>query len=173
MRTKCKKEMNSGGVPSFYVDAHVSADALLNALIHLVRHASHAELGDVLSGRSDIGLSAAGQEEAVRVANALARRSPRAIHSSPRRRAAETAHAIASCAQADMHIVDALDEIDFGAWAGARFATLANDPAWHWWNRARSSATPPGGETMVEVVERGVRHIESCTALGTGPSSAA
>ena len=161
--------MNSGRVFSFYVDAHCSACALLNALIHLVRHASHAELGNVLSGRSDIGLSAAGQEEAVRVGKALAPRSPRAIHSSPRRRAVETAHAIASCVKADIHVVDALDEIDFGTWAGARFATLAEDAAWQNWNRARASAKPPGGETMVEVVERGVRHIDSCTALDHGP----
>lgn len=141
----------------------------MSALIHLVRHASHAELGDVLSGRSDIGLSAEGRIQATRVTNALASKGPRAIHSSPRRRARETAQAIASRAKIEMTIVDALDEIDFGAWTGASFASLAADPEWMRWNEARADAAPPGGETMARAVARLVDHVERSAAGDDGP----
>jgi broad specificity phosphatase PhoE len=141
----------------------------VNALIHLVRHASHAQLGHVLSGRSEIGLSTEGRVQAARVASLLASRAPRAIHSSPRRRARETAQALASSLKLEMRIVDALDEIDFGKWTGVSFATLAKDPAWDRWNQARSRAAPPGGETMSRAVARLVDHVERSASEDDGP----
>lgn len=47
-----------------------------------------------------------------------------------------------------------LDEIDFGDWTGQRFADLDGQPAWDHWNRARSTARCPGGESMAEAQAR-------------------
>ena len=38
--------------------------------------------------------------------------------------------------------------MDFGRWTGLGFEALDQDPAWHDWNRLRSLASCPGGETM-------------------------
>ena len=59
--------------------------------ILLARHATHAEVGQVLSGRSEIALSDAGRAEAADLAAMLAKAPVTAIYSSPRRRTQETA----------------------------------------------------------------------------------
>jgi broad specificity phosphatase PhoE len=132
----------------------------LSATVFLARHASHDEVGRVLSGRSDIALNAAGRAEAARLADRLAGVSIAAIHSSPRRRARETANIVAEHHGLPVNNADALDEIDFGAWIGRSFADLDGDPAWARWNVARGSAATPGGEDMAAATVRAVRHIE-------------
>ena len=131
----------------------------MTATLLFVRHGSHDELGRVLSGRSDIGLNASGRAEAAALADHMAQDPPDAIHSSPRRRARETADAVARRTGVPMQVVDALDEIDFGAWTGRSFAELRNDPSWHRWNEARGTAPTPGGETMAEAIARAWRHL--------------
>jgi len=137
------------------------------SVLHLVRHASHAELGGVLSGRSEIGLSARGRAQAEGLAHRLARHRLSAIHSSPRR-ARETAEAVAKAQGLDVEIVDALDELDFGRWMGLSFARLAGDPGWKRWNDDRATACPPGGESMAAAVERAVGHVEATAAAEKG-----
>ncbi len=139
----------------------------MSATVFLARHASHDEVGKVLSGRSAIGLNAAGHAEAARLADRLAGVPIAAIHSSPRRRAHETALAIAARHRLPVEAADGLDEIDFGAWTGRAFAELDGDPAWTLWNEARATATPPSGEGMAAATARAVRHIEA--AAGGGP----
>lgn len=140
----------------------------MSATILLARHASHAEVGRVLSGRSEIALSDAGHGEAMRLAARLAATPIAAIHSSPRRRARETAEAVAARHALPVEIVDALDEVDFGAWAGKPFAALAHDPDWHRWNAARGTAPTPGGETMAAATGRAVKHIAAIGERGDG-----
>ena len=138
-------------------------------LIHLVRHACHSELGEVLSGRSEIGLNTAGRAQAERMAAVLSAGPIAAIRTSPRRRARETAQPLADRCALPIESVDALDEIDFGAWMGRAFADLANDAAWQHWNRARDSARPPGGETMRQAVARAVDFILSLSSSSNAP----
>jgi broad specificity phosphatase PhoE len=88
-----------------------------------------------------------------------------AIHTSPRERTRETAGAIAAAAglgQPD--VVDALDEIDFGAWSGKTFDALNDDPDFRRWNAVRSLARTPGGESMLDVQRRALAHMERVTA---------
>lgn len=139
---------------------------MLTADILLARHGSHAELGHVLSGRSEVELSPAGRAEAERLAAWLADVPLAAIHSSPRRRARQTAEVVAGPHGLVVERIDALDEIDFGAWAGARFAKLESDTHWRHWNEARDRARAPGGETMAEATARAVHHLEALTAAG-------
>jgi ribonuclease H / adenosylcobalamin/alpha-ribazole phosphatase len=124
------------------------------SIVHLARHGSHAEVGHVLSGRSEIGLSAKGREEAGWLAERLAGSEITAIYSSPRRRALETAGVVAARLGVDVQIVAALDEIDFGEWVGQSFEALEGDARWRMWNQHRASAAAPGGEAMAVAIER-------------------
>lgn len=108
----------------------------------------------MLSGRSEIGLSATGAADVRRLAGWFAGRDVAAVRTSPRARAKQTAEPIAAACDAPLGVDEALDEIDFGAWTGRGFAELADDPAWRAWNEARDVATPPGGEGMAAATER-------------------
>lgn len=135
-------------------------------MILLARHGHHAEVGKVLSGRSEIPLSLLGREQALRLADRLADRPLDRVYSSPRRRAVETAAAVAERHGLPVEPAEDLDEIDFGAWAGQSFAALDDAPDWRAWNAARGSAATPSGETMRSATSRALRHIESMAAAG-------
>lgn len=156
---------SNAGVASFYVEAAIHI-ARVSHTILLARHGSHAELGVSLSGRSEIALNDAGRAEARRLADRLRTVRLAAIHSSPRRRAVETASVVAADQHIGVEIVPALDELDFGEWSGRTFDALANEPGWQNWNRARGSAATPSGETMASATARAVRHIETIKENG-------
>ena len=123
--------------------------------IHLVRHAAHALLPHTLAGRMPgVPLSNEGHAQARHLAERLRATGTRAVVSSPVQRARETAAPIAQALGAALTIDAAFEEIDFGAWTGQRFLALDDDPAWHAWNRLRSLAPTPGGETMHQAQSR-------------------
>lgn len=133
----------------------------MTATLFLARHASHGDLGRVLSGRGGGGpLSSAGREQAERLAERLAKESLTCIQSSPQQRALETAAVVAERTGLGIEEVSALDEIEFGDWTGLAFEDLANDPAWGHWNQRRGDACPPRGESMAEVAQRTAAHLE-------------
>lgn len=133
-------------------------------LIHLVRHGDHDEVGRVLSGRSDIALNADGRAQAQALGAWFTSQPAASLHSSPRRRARETAAPIAQ--QLAMPVTDAaaLDEIDFGSFTGRSFAALEGDPDWMRWNGERATARCPGGEAMAEAVARARDYLWSIPA---------
>lgn len=131
----------------------------------LLRHAAHGDVGRVLTGRTPgAGLLAAGQAQAARLAARVAREAPAAVLTSPQQRARETAAAVGASAGLVPQVAAALDEIDFGEWAGGAFDTLRDDPRWQRWNAARGTARAPGGETMDEA---GARAAEAMDAAWT------
>lgn len=137
----------------------------MSSTILLVRHAAHVELGTTLSGRRrDIALSNAGLDQAAIVADLLGIEAIAAVYTSPRERAWYTARDIAEPHDLPVRASDALDEIDFGDWAGRSFAELEGDEAWHRWNEARGSARCPNGESMAEAVARAVAALEEIAA---------
>lgn len=139
----------------------------MSALVGLVRHGAHDELGRILSGRaSDIGLNGPGRREAEALARALAGRGVARLESSPRLRTRQTAEILGAALGLAVTIAPALDEIDFGDWAGRSFADLDADPAWQRWNSARASAPTPGGETMAAAVRRAMRHLDGLGRAG-------
>ncbi|MFC3631228.1 histidine phosphatase family protein [Paracoccus angustae] len=142
----------------------------MGVLIGLVRHGAHDDLGTWLSGRTrDIALNEAGREETAALARRLAGRGVEAIAASPRRRTAETAAILGQILGPAPVVAEALDEIDFGAWSGSRFADLDGDPAWRHWNAARGAAPTPGGETMEAAAARAAAHLDRLAAQGGGP----
>jgi len=133
--------------------------------ILLIRHAAHVELGRILSGRRrDVSLSKEGLEQAEIVADLLGVEPISAVYASPRERAYYTARSIADQHELKVEIADALDEIDFGDWTGRSFDDLEGDPIWDEWNSARSTARPPGGESMGEANERAVTALQELAA---------
>lgn len=127
----------------------------------LVRHAAHGLLGDILAGRMPgVHLDARGAAQARELARRLSRERISAVHSSPRERAAETAHEIAVAAGLDVTIEPDIDEIDCGEWTGCSFDELRVDPRWKAWNAQRSAARAPAGESMVEVQDRVMHYLD-------------
>ncbi len=137
--------------------------------LHLVRHGHTDALGNTLTGRSPgVGLSARGREEAGRAALGLSGEAGVAgVFSSPRLRARQTAERIAAAMGCIVEDEARLDEVDFGAWSGCRFAALDGDPGWSEWNGLRSLAGAPGGETMLQVQARAVGFVQHLRQRGS------
>lgn len=122
---------------------------------HLVRHAVHDRVGTVLVGRlAGVHLSEQGRWQARSLARGFARSRIDAVISSPRERALETAEPIAERLGLAVLTSAALDETDFGRWQAMSFSELAGDAGWASWNAARSTARPPGGESMADLAMR-------------------
>lgn len=140
----------------------------MTAKVHLIRHGAHDDIGQLLSGRSARSpLSPAGLAQAQWLAARFARESPiAAIHCSPRERARATAEIIGGRIGVRAEVVEALDEVEFGAWTGSSFAALARDPEWQAWNRQRSTVRPPNGETMAEATARAIGHLDGLVRRG-------
>lgn len=139
------------------------------ATLLLIRHGAHGDLGDRLTGRGpDGGLSDSGRAQADRLGRELSSRPIAAVFTSPRRRTLQTAQAIAAPHGLPVRTATALDEIDFGAWTGRRFVELDGQPEWDRWNRARSIADTPGGETMAGAQARAVAFAIEAAAAHDG-----
>lgn len=119
----------------------------------------------MLSGRSEISLSKLGEAQALRLADRLAHVPLSKVHSSPRRRAMQTAAAVAERHQLAVEPTDDLDEIDFGEWAGKTFEVLGDREDWRAWNTSRGSAATPSGETMKSATSRALRHMEALATM--------
>jgi broad specificity phosphatase PhoE len=128
--------------------------------IMLVRHATCAQMDDVLLGRSlDAPLDARGEAQARGLAGRLEALPEFTLESSPRRRARHTAGIIAAQRDLPIGIVPQMDEIDFGSWSGCSFAELARDPQWQRWNRYRAVTRTPAGDSIRDVQERTLTHF--------------
>jgi len=121
-----------------------------------VRHGAYGLLDQALGGRGDYALNEEGRAQAAAVARAVASRPVVAVVSSPVARALETAAPIAAAVGLAVTAEAGFSEIDFGAWSGARFDALAEEPDWRAWNVFRSTARTPGGESALDVQARAV-----------------
>ncbi|MEU1655037.1 bifunctional RNase H/acid phosphatase [Streptomyces griseofuscus] len=109
------------------------------------------------SGGTDPALSAAGRDQAHRVADALARRGTvQTVLASPLTRTRETAEIVAARLGLDLVVEDGLRETDFGAWEGLTFGEVRDrypDDLNAW--LADPAARPTGGgESFAEVAAR-------------------
>jgi broad specificity phosphatase PhoE len=129
--------------------------------IMLVRHATCARMDEVLLGRTvDVPLDQRGEGQARGLARRLQALPKFTLESSPRRRARHTAGIIAAPRDLPIRIVPQLDEIDFGCWSGRPFATLNEDPHWRRWNRHRAVSLTPAGDSIRDVQQRAVAHLQ-------------
>jgi broad specificity phosphatase PhoE len=130
--------------------------------IVLVRHATCAQMDEVLLGRSiDKPLDLRGEGQARALGRRLRALLPQfTLECSPRRRARHTAGIIAAPMDLPVRIVPEMDEIDFGCWSGRSFAELAADTQWQCWNRHRALSRTPAGDSIRDVQERGLMHLQ-------------
>jgi broad specificity phosphatase PhoE len=132
-------------------------------IFFLVRHAAHQAGTDRLVGRTPgISLSDDGRRQAWHLAERLSSQGVTAIHTSPRERTVETAGPIAQLCRCPLIIAEALDEVDFGAWAGSSFRELAEDREWTTWNATRATASTPAGVTMSDIIRRVTTYMREC-----------
>ena len=124
--------------------------------ILLIRHGNTDLLREYLCGRTPgISLNQEGRAQARELSqNLLGRYKFSAVYSSPLERAMETAGFIAGAAGLNVIRNDGVNEIDFGAWTGMRFADLHNLQEWRDYNGNRALSSAPGGETLTEVQTR-------------------
>jgi len=128
--------------------------------IVLVRHATCAQMDDVLLGRCiDPPLDQRGEGQARILAQRLLQFRDLVVESSPRRRARHTAGIIAAQRDTVVRIASRMDELDFGSWSGQSFAALAADPAWRRWNKYRAVSRTPAGDSIRDVQERALSHF--------------
>jgi broad specificity phosphatase PhoE len=131
----------------------------------LIRHGTHSLLGKTLAGRmANVHIDSNGSRQAQRLAERLAGERLDLISVSPMDRAQETAAPIARATGAPLETAEAINEIDIGEWTGRAFDEVASDPRWRVWNEARGSARAPGGESMKEVQQRALAHLETLRA---------
>lgn len=138
----------------------------------LVRHGSHDWLARGLAGRQPgVSLNAEGWLQAEALVGRLDGRDIAAIVSSPQPRARETVAPLAGRRRLPVHLLDAFDEVDFGAWTGLDFEALQREgERWRQWCEHRSQAQPPGGERIAQVQRRalgGLDHLRERYPAGT------
>ncbi len=139
----------------------------------LIRHASVDAIGRWLAGCNEgLGLNEQGRMEAEQLAGHLSRAKLDAIYSSPLERAQQTAYRVAKLQNVPVITRREFTDIDFGDWTGKSFSELEKLPEWHDFNRCRSSAKAPNGESLLDVLDRMVNAIESLREPHEGQSVA-
>ena len=131
-----------------------------------IRHAMCDPVGRAIAGRaSGVHLNEEGRNQAQALAERLAPIPLRAVYSSPLERAMETAACVARRHRLRVRPAPGLNEIEFGAWTGRTLAELQAVAEWRQFNACRSGTRIPGGETMAEVLARGLLELERLWVL--------
>ena len=148
----------------------------------LLRH-GHVDWHDPerFRGRAELALSDLGRRQARAAAFAIATSwKPDAVYASPLGRCRDTAAAIAAPFRLAVQPIEALVDIDYGAWQGlTRDEAAARWPAEiERWFRAPHLAAIPGGETLAALLSRAtaalrdvMRHHPDGTVVVVGHDS--
>lgn len=137
----------------------------------LVRHAEPAEEArGRCYGTLDVGLSERGRAQCAQLADRLAGEVVDEVVASPRRRARETAEAVAAPHGLAVETIDALREIDFGQLEGRAYDDVARDlpELFERWMRTPTSVRFPGGESFQDLRERTRHVVETLRATRDG-----
>jgi broad specificity phosphatase PhoE len=125
-----------------------------------IRHTAHDFLGHKIPGRlPGVHLNALGVKQAEQLGERLFILPIDAIYCSPLERACETAAPLAKRLNIEPQVSDAFNEVDMADWTDKTLSELDRLPEWRKWNAFRSSAIPPGGESMLDVQARVFRKV--------------
>ncbi len=145
----------------FYVADKLRTGKGIRGIVLLMRHGETAwnREGRVM-GRSPVELDEAGRAQ-VELAIPFARKiKPDLIVTSPMARARQTAEIIAGGLGAVAIVAEQdLEEVRYGRWEGMVFQDLIEDPDYLRYREAPLTTPTPGGETIGQVQERGVRAV--------------
>ncbi|NPA49492.1 MAG: histidine phosphatase family protein [Thermodesulfobacteria bacterium] len=128
--------------------------------VFLIRHGETAGPRGVLYSQQDVPLSERGLEQSRRLVDGLREISLTAVYASDLERAALPARWLAEERQIPLHLRPGLREIDFGAWSGKSFAELLQIPEFSARLEEPEKISPPGGESLLELQERGLLVLE-------------
>jgi len=123
----------------------------------LIRHTEvEASMSGRIYGRLDPALSPTGREHAEVLAAWLRPARIDAVHSSPSKRAQETAAPLARDRGLDVTLHPRLQDVDFGEWEGRSFEELERDEPdlYRSWMSEPTQTRFPGGEDFSEVKAR-------------------
>jgi alpha-ribazole phosphatase/probable phosphoglycerate mutase len=123
----------------------------------IIRHAEvEASMSGRIYGTCEPALSPAGREHAQKLAAWLRPVELDAVHSSPSRRAQETAAPLALERQLKVVLHPGLMDIDFGGWEGRTFEELERDDPnlYRSWMTRPTQTRFPGGESFRELKTR-------------------
>ena len=130
----------------------------------LVRHGeSEWNAAGRVQGQADPGLSAAGREEALRIAPLVRTQRPELVVSSDLRRATDTAAIVAG---APVERDPRWRESAMGDWTGRDVAELCADPTGRFTRWREGRATAPGGESWEEMCARVAAAARDLAARG-------
>ena len=132
--------------------------------IILLRHGeTMANKTQLVLGTSDVPLTELGREQAKAAAQkiSLIEPSPTILFSSPYQRAKETAGYISNVIGLNPIFIDGLKEMNSGEMEGIKASEMDDKYPEYMknWRRDRSTARPPGGETLEEVHSRAWKSI--------------
>jgi probable phosphoglycerate mutase len=142
----------------------------------LIRHGLTDAVGHVMTGHeAGVHLNATGRDQAAGLPMRLGVVPIHALYASPLERTRETAQPVADARGLPIQIEPRFIEVDFGGWTNRRFADIADDPAWRFYNEYRGATRPPAGEGLINVQQRTVaalldlqeRHPDQVVAVFT------
>lgn len=144
--------------------------------LYLVRHGeTEWNNKDVFRGHSDVPLNENGKTQAIELGQAFAAAPLRGIYTSPLRRAAETAGAVASARdeKRSVQIVAGLIDINRGEWEGvSRYQVKAKHPAlYEQWLHFPTQVRFPGGDELKDVERRSRAAVEKIASELHGAAS--
>lgn len=140
----------------------------------LLRHAETVRTtAGLVYGALDVDLSAAGAAHAHRLGGAISLLRPVAVYASPRRRARDTAAAVAGSCRLRVGILDGLRELDFGAFEGRRYDDLrVEHPAvYERWMTEPTAVQFPEGECFTDLRTRAVAALRSVLTAHHGATT--
>jgi broad specificity phosphatase PhoE len=125
-------------------------------LILLARHGESVDNAPParIQGRRDPPLSELGREQARALADSIAGEGLAALWCSHKRRALETAEAVAARTGLEPRVDERLAEVDMGDWTGRLRADVERTPEWAAWLGGELDLRFPGGESVAELAER-------------------
>jgi broad specificity phosphatase PhoE len=128
--------------------------------IFLVRHGETTwNRQKRVMGRREIPLNRVGIAQAKRIALLIREIGVEAVYTSPLTRAMETARILASSESLPIKADTGLTEVAFGRWEGQLFKDIRKDKAYQRFAARPLESAVPGGETIVDVQNRGIKAI--------------
>lgn len=145
----------------FYVADKLRATTGIRGTVLLMRHGETAWNRDGrVMGKNPISLDDAGRAQVEKAIPAARLIKPDLIVSSPLPRARQTADIIAKGLGGIPVSEDAdLEEVRYGRWEGMVFEDLIHDPDYVQYRDNPITCPTPGGETIAQVQERGMRAV--------------
>jgi len=141
------------------------------AKLILARHGETAwNIEKIYRGRADVSLDEMGIKQAELLGKYLSNWGLEAIHSSPLRRALDTANIVARYQKINVHITEDLIDFDYGEWQSLPEQEVKRlyPTLHHEWHNNPHKVKMPGGESLEDVRRRALKVVRDVLARYQG-----